>query len=53
MTGFTERLTVLLALGTPTGPAIPAILLLLFGLISIGVVLFLTQPSTSAASSVG
>ena len=41
MTGFTERLTTLLALGAPTGPAIPSVLLLLFGLIGIVVVLLL------------
>jgi len=41
MTGFTDRLTTMLALSTPTGPAIPSVLLLLFGLIGIGVVLTL------------
>ena len=39
--GFSQRLTVLLALGAPTGPAIPSVLLLLFGLIGIGLVLVL------------
>jgi hypothetical protein len=41
MTGFTDRLTTMLALSTPTGLAIPSVLLLLFGLIGIGVVLTL------------
>jgi hypothetical protein len=41
MAAFTERLTTLLAVSTPTGPAIPSVLLLLFGLIGIGVVLTL------------
>jgi len=41
MTGFTKRLTTLLALSVPSGPAIPSVLLLLFGLIGIGVVLLL------------
>ncbi len=41
MTGFTQRLTTLLALSAPQGPATPSVLLLLFGLIGIVVVLFL------------
>ncbi|MEY9911843.1 hypothetical protein ABIA35_008100 [Catenulispora sp. MAP12-49] len=39
--GFSQRLTVLLALSAPSGPAIPSVLLLLFGLTGIGVVLVL------------
>ena len=41
MTGFTQRLTTLLALSAPQGPPVPAVLMLLFGLIGIGVVLLL------------
>jgi hypothetical protein len=41
MTGFTQRLTTLLVLSSPTGPAIPSVLLLLFGLVGIVVVLML------------
>ena len=41
MTGFTRRLTTLLALSSASGPAIPSVLLLLFGLLGIVVVLVL------------
>jgi hypothetical protein len=41
MSGFSQRLTTLLALSATTGPQIPSVLLLLFGLIGIIVVLVL------------
>lgn len=41
MTGFTQRLTTLLALSATAGPAIPSVLLLIFGLLGIVVVLIL------------
>jgi hypothetical protein len=41
MTGFTQRLTTLLALSAVDGPEVPSVLLLLFGLLGIVVVLVL------------
>jgi hypothetical protein len=41
MTAFTQRLTTMLALSSTSGPPIPAVLVLLFGLIGIVVVLVL------------
>lgn len=41
MTAFTQRLTTLLALTSASGPAIPSVLLMLFGLLGIVIVLVL------------